>query len=211
MNAKQQLFAIYKKCYEQRAVLNEAPPLSINIADFSPDTLNYDVARDEVGKIVAYLLSVRSIDKLSIPEALASIKSTYADQPYWKNLLLDYLEFRTAEEKEKITLQAQKAYQRAQEVLNEILSKEAEEKAIIKAFSEPIKEKNFAIDGEKLIRNYLNMSRKDQKKAWETLIQNPGYFSPIITTDKDGNTVLSPEQALEENKKIGSFIKKLSV
>ena len=97
------------------------------------------------------------------------------------------------------------------EVLQQIQQQEADEKATILAYATPVKEQGFAIDAQRMMQNYFNMCRKDQKKAWEILITNPAWFSPIITTNKDGDVVLTPQQAIEENQKIGKFLKKLSI
>lgn len=211
MTAQTQLFELYKKCYEQRSVLTGAPMLSVEITSFTPDTYDTKKVREEAGKIISYLLSVRDVEKLSIPEALSIVEKTYQTQPFWKNLILDYLSFLVQEEAEELAIKADLARKEAYAVLQEIRQREAEQNAMISAYAEPIKAQKFAIDGVKLITNYLNMCRKDAKKAWDVLITNPGYFSPIITTDKDGNTLLSPEQAKIENKKIASFLKGLSV
>lgn len=212
MNAKTLLYNAYKKMWEQRAVLTNAPAITIDITQFSPDSMDYNSVRTETGKVISYLLSVRDVHKMTIPEAIKRAQSIYGDnQPFWLNLVLDYLDFLNLEENEELTHRATLARQRAQQVLDDILEKEAEQKAIIEAYAAPLKEHNFAIDAEKMMRNYLNMCRQDDKKAWEMLIKNPGYFSPIITTDANGNTVLSPAQAIEENKKIGKFLKTLSV
>lgn len=212
MNSKTLLYNAYKKMWDQRAVLTNAPAITIDITQFSPDTMDYDAVRNETGKVISYLLSVRDVHKLSIPEAIKRAQNIYGEnQPFWFNLVLDYLDFLNLEENEELTHRAALARQRAQQVLDDILEKEAEQKAIIEAYAAPLKEHHFAIDAEKMMRNYLNMCRQDHEKAWDMLIKNPGYFSPIITTDADGKTILTPDQAIEENKKIGKFLKTLSV
>lgn len=211
MTAQEQLFALYKKCFEQREVLTEAPALTIEIDSFAPDTFDFLKAHTETGKVISYLLSVKNVDKMPIPDVLAIVERTYQSQPFWKNLILDYLSFLVQKEAEELAAKAEKAKKEAMDVLMEIKTREAEQNAMIKAYSDPLKAQNFAIDGVNLITNYLNMCRKDAKKAWDVLVTNPGYFSPIITTDKEGKTILSPDQAKTENKKIASFLKGLSV
>lgn len=211
MNVREQLFDVYKKCYEQRTVLSKAPALTIHITDFTAETFDYALAREEVGRVMGYLLSTRNIDKLPVSNALESIKKAYENQPFWKNLLLDYLSFRTEEEKEALMKRAKEVHSHAQNVLNEILEQEALQKALIEKFSKPIKEHGFAVNAERLIKNYLSMKQKDADKAWETLITNPAFFSPIITVDKDNKTLLSPQQGKEENKRLAAFLKKLVV
>ena len=80
---------------------------------------------------------------------------------------------------------------------------------IINHFAAKITAAKFHVDGAALIRNYLKMTQKDAKKAWEVLITNPAYFSPIKTTDAQGKTILNPTQATEENQKLAKFLKGL--
>ena len=53
------------------------------------------------------------------------------------------------------------------------------------------------------------MADLDAEKAWDTLISNPAFFSPIVVEDKEGNRILSVDDAKKINKKMGSFIKKM--
>ncbi len=211
MSAKEQLFSVYQKFYAQRHVLTEMPPLSMDLSTFTPETFDYATARSEVATLVSRLMGVRDIDKVELKNALDLIEKYYTSQPFWKNLILDYLSFTNKEEAEEAFNRVAKAKQRAETVLREIQQQEANEKATIQAYAEPVKAQKFAINAEKMMQNYLNMCRKDAKKAWEILTTNPGWFSPIITTDSSGNTVLTAEQAAEENKKIGKFLKGLSI
>ncbi|MBR5130436.1 MAG: hypothetical protein IKV03_04350 [Alphaproteobacteria bacterium] len=211
MSAKEKLFTIYQKLYAQRTVLTEAPSLTIDITTLSANTMDYNKVRSETSAVISYLMGIRNIDKIEVKNALGIIEKNYSTQPFWKNLILEYLSFANEEEAENLFERAEKARQNAEEILFQIQQQEANEKATIQAYAKPLKENNFAIDGEQLIRNYLNMCRKDPKKAWEILISNPGWFSPIITTNKNGDTILTPKQAIEENQKIGNFLKRLSI
>ena len=211
MTAREQLFSVYKKCYEQRAVLTEAPQMTIDIAGLTPENYDEKAVRSQTSKVISYLLNVRNVDKLSIQEAVSIVDKTYSEQPFWKNLILDYLSFLVQEEAEQLSRKAEMARQEARTILYEIKKREAEQKLMIKTYAEPLKEQKFAIDAVRLITNYLNMVRKDSKKAWDVLTTNPGYFSPIIAVDNDGKVILTPEQAKSENKKIAGFLKKLSV
>ena len=211
MSAKDKLFTIYQTLYAQRSVLTQAPALTVDIAMFSANTMDYHTIRQETAAIVSYLMGVRDIDQVNVKDALMSIEKNYSNQPFWKNLILDYLSFANEEETEQLMEKAQKTREKAWDILQQIQQQEADEKATIKAYATPLKEQGFAINGEQMMKNYLNMCRKDPKKAWEILIDNPAWFSPIITHNQNGEAVLTPMQAIEENKKIGKFLKKLSV
>ena len=211
MSAKDKLFTIYQTLYAQRNVLTQAPALTVDISMFSANTMDYHTIRKETAAIVSYLMGVKDIDKVNVKNALVSIEKNYSTQPFWKNLILDYLSFANEEEAEQLFEKAQKAREKALDILHQIQQQEANEKATIKAYAAPLKEQGFAIDGERMMKNYLNMCRKDPKKAWDILIDNPAWFSPIITHNKNGEAILTPTQAIEENKKIGKFLKKLSI
>ena len=211
MSAKEKLFKIYQSLYAQRTILTEAPALTIDISEFSANTMDYSTIRKEVAAIISYLMGVRDIDNVDVKKALIIIEKNYANQPFWKNLILEFLSFANEEEREQLIEKAQKARETALSILQQIQQQEADEKATILAYATPLQEAGFAIDGIKMMQNYFNMCRKDKKKAWEILTTNPAWFSPIITTNKDGIITLTPEQAKEENKKIAKFLKKLSV
>ena len=92
-----------------------------------------------------------------------------------------------------------------------IAKEEHRQKELIKQFGDQVAKEGFHIDAYRLIKTYFSMYRQDPKKAYETLISNPAYFSHIITTDKDDNILLTPTEAIEENKKLASFLKKLKI
>lgn len=211
MSAKNDLFNIYQTLCSQRTVLTDAPALTVDISAYSANTMDYETIRKETAAVISYLMGVRNIDNIEVKKALTIIETNYSNQPFWKELIINYLSFANKEEAEHLAIKAQKAKEKALEVLQQIQQQEADEKATIAAYATPIKEQGFAIDGERMMQNYFNMCRKDQEKAWEILITNPAWFSPIITTNKDGTPALTPEQAIEENKKIGKFLKKLSI
>lgn len=211
MSAKDKLFTIYQTLYAQRSVLTQAPALTVDITQFSANTMDYKTIRQETAAVISYLMGVRNIDKVDVRNALMSVEKNYTNQPFWKNLILEYLAFANEEEAEQLLKKTQKAREDALNILQQIQQQEANEKATIIAYAKPLKEQGFAIDGEKMMKNYLNMCRKDAKKAWDILISNPAWFSPIITHNSNGDLVLTPTQAIEENKKIGHFLKKLSI
>ena len=211
MSAKDKLFTIYQTLYAQRSVLTQAPALTVDITQFSANTMDYKTIRQETAAVISYLMGVRNIDKVDVKNVLMSVEKNYTNQPFWKNLILEYLTFANEEEAEQLLKKTQKAREDALNILKQIQQQEANEKATIIAYAKPLKEQGFAIDGEKMMKNYLNMCRQDSQKAWDILISNPAWFSPIITHNSNGDLVLTPTQAIEENKKIGKFLKKLSI
>ena len=82
-------------------------------------------------------------------------------------------------------------------------------KEIIDSFASKMAPENFPVNAERLFRNYLNMADLDAQKAWDVLIENPAFFSPIIVEDENGKRILSIADAKDINKKIGAFVKKI--
>lgn len=211
MKPNQLLHAIYTKLWEQRAVLTEFPPLTIDITQTTPETMNYNQAKDETGHIVSHLLAVKNVQETPLKDALKTATTVYQNQAFWKGIILDYLTFLNAETTEQIKQQGEEARQQVVEALNQINTYEEQQTHIVKTYAESVKKAGFPVNAEQMIRNYLKMHQQDANKAWQTLITNPAYFSPIITTDENGNTTLTPQQATDYNKKLGVFLKKLSV
>lgn len=211
MISKQHLFNLYKKFFEQRNVLEGAPRLTMDMDTLTPTEIDFQLAEAEVAALVSYLLGVPDVRQMEVKEIVSIINKGYADQPFWKDLLLSHLDFVNEKNAEKLRLKADELQKEAYRVYNEVRQEEHRRRTLVKTYADVIHKENFAIDAERLMTSYFSMYRKDSKKAWETLTTNPGYFSPIITTDTNGHTILTPEEALAENKKIAKFLKSLRV
>ena len=113
--------------------------------------------------------------------------------------------------KDKIVLDKEdkELYQEMQEAVDELNEVEAHKNGIVEQFGQKIEEAKFHVDGRNLVRNFLKMVKRDAKEARSVLESHPAYFSPIITKDKDGKTILSPSQAMEEDAKLAKFLKTL--
>ncbi len=211
MNARQQLWALYNKFYQQRSVLQNAPQLTIDTSTVTAETFDYALAEQEMHRMNGYLLGVPDASRLKIAEALRVVRRSYAEQPFWKNLILDYLDFRAQKTEEQLKEEAVTLRAKGMEILNKIRQEEAKRNAVVDTFSAAIEKEHFAVDAKRLVRSYFNMRRTDAAKAWETLITNPAFFAPIITTDSMGRQTLTPEKAIEENKRLAKFLKSLKV
>lgn len=209
MNSKQLIYDCYKKFYEQRHLLTEGPALSLNPEETNKNDFDSIKALAELKSMALYLLGINQWK--TNEHIIASIKTAYADQEFWRNLLCDIVQCVLTKEKEEIRNEFKTIKEENKRILAQIMEEERIKKEIIKKFAERIKQENFAVDAEKLIRVYLNMSDQDEKKAYETLITNPAYFSPIITTDINDHTTLTPKEAIEENNRLAKFLKSLKI
>ncbi len=80
-------------------------------------------------------------------------------------------------------------------------------------FIDAVRAKNFPIDAERLINNYLKTANKDAEGAFEALVENPAIYAPIqmdkIKPRLFGLIKKSAKDGIRMNKKIGKFMKNL--
>ena len=102
-----------------------------------------------------------------------------------------------------------------QSVVDGIQALEADEKAIKHDFIVAIQRKGFPVNATKLINNYFTLAKKDPEKAYQTLITNPLYFSPIqmdrLPKKFFGLIPPGPKEARAVNKRLATFLKHLKV
>lgn len=102
-----------------------------------------------------------------------------------------------------------------EDVINEIREIEDDEKEMKQDFIKAIQRKNFPVDAERLVNNYFNLAKKDSEKAYNTLITNPLFFSPIQMEKMPrkffGLVKSGPKDAIAVNKRLASFLKNLKV
>lgn len=101
------------------------------------------------------------------------------------------------------------------QIIDDIKNAEEEEREIKQSFIDAIERKRFPVDAKKLINNYFTLAKKDPDKAYETLITNPLFFSPIqmdrLPKKFFGLIKPSAKDAIATNKRLASFLKNLKV
>lgn len=112
---------------------------------------------------------------------------------------------------QKIQLhEIKKEQDRQIEHIHSIQTEDARERAI---FAKAIRDRGFPVDADLLVRNYMTLSKKDPKKAYQVLITNPLYFAPIqmekLPKTMFGFKKPGPKEAIAINKKLASFLKGL--
>lgn len=211
MTSKEMLYKLYEKLYAQRAVLTAAPQLTIDIGQYDTENYPQPLVEKECAAIASYLCGVPDINDVSVNDVLKIIKKNYESQPFWKNVLLDFLDYKLKQKKEEQYKRNIELLKETTALLDQIRQEEYRRKMLINAFGDKIKGAGFRVDGYKLLQCYFVMYRKDAKKAYDTLITNPAFFSPIITVDSEGNVLLQPEEAIKENKRLAGFLKNLKI
>jgi len=127
MPAKDLLLQLYKKFYDQRSVLSNAPKLTIDATQVSVDNFDENLANTEISALVSYLLGIQDVQKLSWKEALALVEKYYANQAEWQKLLLDYFSYNLEKEKENITKEQTTFFQ---DILKELESKKPQSEEV---------------------------------------------------------------------------------
>lgn len=206
MELKELFYSIHKRCYEQRANLAQAGPITLNTSLYTPDTLDLTLAEKEVNAVMSYLMS-KDILTLSPTAIVATIKKVYMNQPFWKELLLDYLTWITTIKASKLESQLVTIKNDITYSLQKINLILLQKQVIVKRCIEKAAPYKFSVDMPKLIQNYLNSARINPEKAWNTLITNPAFFSPIITVNDHGKRILSPKEASNQNNQLANFFK----
>ena len=215
MSSTEKLLKVYINLFQHKDLLGETGALfTLDPATLGQDGLtheNLQLVEKVTTYTVSYLLSGVNVTAISRKELIDRIIKGYENQEFWYFLLLDYADFLITRDKEELVHDEKQVFDEGKEILKQILQAEHNEKAIIKTFSEKINEAGFHVNAEKLVANYLKMRRNDAKMAWQVLTENPAFFSPIITKDSMGSVILKKEDAIEENKRLAKFLKKLKV
>lgn len=209
MTPNEQLWTLYQKLFAQRAVLTKAPALTLDLTSTTPDSFPANQALQEIKQIISYLLGVKNVDTLEAEKALNICQKAYAEQPFWKEVILDFLSYQNQMEENALQEEINKLSQDGQTLLEKIQQLETEKQITIQSYATQIEAAHFPVDAKKLIQNYLNMAAHNANQAYQILIQNPAYFAPLKTHDKDGKELLSQNQAIAENKRLGQFLAKL--
>lgn len=209
MTIEEKIFQVYQQFYDQRSVLQDAPPLTINPVVIGLRDFPIQHALTELNAVSSYLLGRSDISKVAFEDILNIIDSAYADQPFWRDLLLNYFDVVLSLQEEEHFRRGEILHQKSEDVMMEIASFEQKRKAIIDFVAGKIKEAHFHVDGRLLVYNYIKMLIRDADKARSEIVVNPAYFAPIQTKDNTGKSILTPSQAIDENKRLGKFLKKI--
>lgn len=207
---QQRLINIYKQLYQYRDMLKGSPALTFDVATMTSDSIanSFDAIKTQIVPVIAYLLGLRGTE-LPVATMIDQLNRHYKKDDFWRNLLLNYIELCQEEDEEKLAEQQQQIQSQGLSLYEKLRNFQRRRKEIIDSFASKMAPENFPVNAERLFRNYLNMADLDAQKAWDVLIENPAFFSPIIVEDENGKRILSIADAKDINKKIGAFVKKI--
>jgi hypothetical protein len=101
-HSKKLLFQIYQKFYQQKAVLQTAPALTIDMNQTSIENFDTNLADKEIRALISFLLGVQNVSQIPWENALELVEKYYSNQPQWKRLILHYFTYLLEKEKEQI-------------------------------------------------------------------------------------------------------------
>lgn len=207
---QQRLINIYKQLYQYRDMLKGSPALTFDVDAMTGDSIanSFDAIKTQIVPVIAYLLGLRGTE-LPVATMIDQLNRHYKKDDFWRNLLLNYIELCQEEDEEKLAEQQQQIQSQGLSLYEKLRNFQRRRKEIIDSFASKMAPENFPVNAERLFRNYLNMADLDAQKAWNVLIENPAFFSPIIVEDENGKRILSIADAKDINKKIGAFVKKI--
>lgn len=215
MSSNAKLLSVYMKLFEHKDLLSDIQDkFLINPQTLTQENLTFETI-EQIEKItafiVSYLLSGVNVYSLSHKALIEKIRQGYENQDFWYNLLLDYVDFLITKDKEELVKEEKELLEGGKVILKQIFQQEYNEKKIIETFAQKIEKEGFHVDGKRLVANYLKMRKIDATMAWQVLTENPAFFAPIKTKDAMGGVALSQKDAIEENKRLAKFLKKLKV
>ena len=209
MSVSDKIIQLYQRFYAQKNMLGERPPLTIDVNKIGAAEFPTDQAMAEMTAAAAYLMGRSTLQNVSFKEQVQIVRDAYGDQPFWQQLLFDYLDLTLVVEEARLKRESEELHDKTEELLFELKVRENHVEDIISHFADKIQSADFHVDAKNLLRNYFKMARRDAKEAWEMLIKNPAYFSPIVARDDNGKEVLSPAHATAENIRLAHFLKGL--
>ncbi len=212
---KEKFLTIYQEFFKNKELLGEAGTL-LNI---EPDWIwqeegwgaQTSLADENLLNLFSRLSGGMNFKTDECKKIIDQVNEGYKDQPYWRDLLFDYIEYWLLKEEKAIIEEEKALLKEVKSTLKEVFLMEAQEKKIIQTFASKIKEAGFKVNAEQLISNYLKMMRQNKEEAWSVLTSNPAMFSPIIVKDAKGTVRLTPDQAREENARLAKFLKRLTL
>jgi DNA-binding NtrC family response regulator len=108
-HSKKLLFQIYQKFYQQKAVLQTAPALTIDMNQTSIENFDTDLADTEIRALISFLLGVQNVSQIPWENALELVEKYYSNQPQWKRLILHYFTYLLEKENHSMTRIASRA------------------------------------------------------------------------------------------------------
>ncbi|MBR2137649.1 MAG: hypothetical protein IJ852_06840 [Alphaproteobacteria bacterium] len=145
-------------------------------------------------------------------EEFLNFAETLSDQ-YLQLAVISYVEIMIDMEGCEISYQEKLLRFREKHVKKILYEEYLARKERQRRFTDAVAKKNFPIDADRLIANYLRVAQKDFDGAYKALTTNPAVFAPIdfakIKPRFFGLVKVTPKDGIRMNIKIGNFMKTL--
>ena len=158
MTLSDAILKLYQRFYAQKELLKDAHSLTIDLTQIGISEFPTEQAISEMDKVASYLIGVPDISKITFDNRVKAVKQAYQNQPFWRDLLFDYLDMSLNIEEEKLKNTGKNILSEAQEVMNDIYYQEEQQNEIISVFASKITAEKFHIDAQALIKNYFKIA-----------------------------------------------------
>ena len=212
---KKKFLNIYQEFFKNKELLGDAgvllsvaPEWILAEEGWGPQTR---LADENLLNLFSKLSGGLDFKNVECKKIIDQVNMGYKDQPYWRELLFDYIEYWLIKEEKEILEEEKNLLNEVKSTLKDVMIMEAQEKKVIQSFASKIKKAGFKVDAERLVANYFKMMQQNKEEAWSVLTSNPAMFSPTIVKDEKGVVRLTPDQAREENSRLAKFLKRLTL
>ena len=162
MDLSNSILKLYQRFYAQKELLKDARTLTVDLNQIGETEFPTEQAISEMNRVASYLIGVQDITKVSFDNRVKAVKQAYQNQPFWRELLFDYLDMTLNIEEEKLKNNGKNILIDAQEVMNDIYYHEEQQNEMVSVYASKITSEKFHVDAYALIRNYTTNKKKNK-------------------------------------------------
>lgn len=204
----EKISTIYTQLFHYKNLLEGAPEMTIDPNVMAPEMM--PTVAQKTKEVIAFLLGLK-VEKADMSAMIASVNKNYAKDDFWRRLIVSYLSALNAFDKAQLKGQEDDLRAQINGLRKEVSDYRQATGEVVARFADAVEKEKFPINAGQLFRNYFKMAESNFDEAWKMVTSNPAFFAPIKTTDANGNRLLTPHEAREQNERLGLFIKRLKV
>ncbi len=197
------------------------PAFSFNITDILPrfrpsrtQRLSEDIVLAWESLLLAQPTRLSSLPANPSDEQILAFAEKTTDNNL-QNALISYVEVLIETDSCEIAYNLRKAKYKKHLIEKKIFEEHQNRIDRMRKYIEAIRQQDFPINAEMLVKNFFKALRKDPEGAKKVIESNPATFAPIqvdkIPSRFFGLIKAKPEDGFKINKKLGKFIKDLNI
>lgn len=196
---------LYKALLENQSLIDPPPELHVTAEQLAQNP-DVDLMLRDLISLACSLLDVHTPD---VDLMVTNLNAKYPNPTsFWRLLLTEVIGILAPDKRPRSDAVL---LDQGKHILQQLNGYIADRNAVITACEKKIKDAHFPVDAHALLLNYINMACHHPEQAWEILTTTPAYFSPIITTDDNGKTIMSANKGKQWNAELAQFLKNLTV